>query len=86
MLANTIGVGGDVLVIIAFFLLQINRLKSNDLSYLLLNIFGSFGVLFSLVYHWNLPAFIIEVAWVIISGYGIYNYFKNKNIESSAQN
>lgn len=84
MLANTIGVGGDVLVIIAFFLLQINRVKSSDLSYLLLNILGSFGVLFSLIYHWNLPAFIIEGAWVIISGYGIYNYFKAKD-ESSTQ-
>ncbi|WP_150467570.1 CBU_0592 family membrane protein [Francisella sp. SYW-9] len=83
MLANTIGVGGDVLVIIAFFLLQINRLKSNDLSYLLLNIFGSFGVLFSLIYHWNLPAFIIEGAWVMISGYGIYNYFRDNSTESS---
>ncbi|MED7787847.1 hypothetical protein [Francisella sp. 19X1-34] len=83
MLANTIGISGDLLVIIAFFLLQINRVKSNDLSYLLLNILGSCGVLFSLVYHWNSPAFIIEGAWVAISAYGIYNYFRDKNIKSS---
>ncbi|WP_211276373.1 CBU_0592 family membrane protein [Francisella halioticida] len=83
-MANTIGVGGDILVIIAFFLLQINRVRSSGLSYLLLNILGSLGVLFSLIYHWNLPAFIMEAAWVIISGYGIYNYFRSSNIKTSA--
>ncbi|MED7818955.1 MULTISPECIES: CBU_0592 family membrane protein [unclassified Francisella] len=78
MLANALGVGGDILVIIAFFLLQTRRLKSSDLSYLVLNILGSLGVLFSLIYHWNLPAFVIEGAWIIISGYGVYSYFNDR--------
>ncbi|QIW10946.1 hypothetical protein [Francisella sp. LA112445] len=84
MLANTLGVGGDILVIIAFFLLQTRRLESSDLSYLVLNILGSLGVLFSLMYNWNLPAFIIEGAWVVISGYGVYSYFRDRSIGSSA--
>ena len=78
MLANTLGILGDILVIIAFFLLQTKRINSSGLSYLFLNIVGSLGVLFSLIYHWNLPAFIIESAWVLISGWGIYNFFISK--------
>jgi len=78
MLANTLGIGGDILVIIAFFLLQTNRLKSSDLSYLLLNIFGSLGVLYSLIYYWNLPSFIIETSWVAISCWSLLQYYKSK--------
>ncbi|AEI35436.1 MULTISPECIES: CBU_0592 family membrane protein [Francisella] len=82
MLANTLGVGGDILVIIAFFLLQTNRVKSSDLSYLLLNIIGSLGVLFSLMYYWNLPSFIIETSWVAISCWSLYNYLKKRAVSS----
>ena len=71
-------IAGDILVIIAFLLLQTGRITSNNLSYSLLNLIGSFGVLFSLIYHWNLPAFVIECAWVMISGWAIYNYFSKK--------
>lgn len=80
MLANTLGVGGDILVIIAFFLLQTKRVKSSDLSYLLLNIFGSLGVLFSLMYYWNLPSFIIETSWIAISCWSLYQYFRERDL------
>ncbi|MGQ4002799.1 aldose 1-epimerase family protein [Francisellaceae bacterium CB299] len=78
MLANTIGIIGDIFVIVAFFLLQTRRINSSHLSYSLLNILGSFGVLYSLIYEWNLPAFVIECAWVIISGWGLYCYIESK--------
>lgn len=78
MLANTLGIIGDILVIIAFFLLQTQRIKSNDLSYSLLNFTGSFGVLYSLIYYWNLPSFVIECAWVAISGWGLYCYTRER--------
>ena len=78
MLANIIGVIGDVLVIIAFFLLQTRRINSSNLSYSLLNLLGSFGVLYSLIYAWNLPSFVIECSWVIISGWGLYSYILSK--------
>ena len=84
MLTNTIGIIGDILVIVAFFLLQTRRIDSSHLSYSLLNILGSLAVLYSLMYEWNLPAFVIECAWVIISGWGLYSYIIikiNKNNE-----
>ena len=78
-IADIVGIIGDILVILAFFLIQTGRINSSDLSYPLLNIIGALGILFSLTHHWNLPAFIIEFAWIIISIWGIYSYFKNKS-------
>lgn len=63
---------GVVLVLLAFLLLQAHKLHGNGLIYQLLNVFGSFGVLLSLSFgNHNLPAFVMEAAWVLISVYGI---------------
>ncbi len=78
ILANTLGIIGDILVIAAFFLLQTKRISSHDLIYSVLNFVGSFGVLFSLVYSWNLPSFFIECSWVVISAWGMYQYFRER--------
>lgn len=43
-------------------------------GYLGLNLAGSLLVLVSLVFHWNLPAFLLEAAWALISMYGIWKY------------
>ena len=76
-LPNTIGIIGDIFVLYAFLMLQTGTLTSRDYKYLLFNLIGSAGILFSLMFHWNLSAVIIEVAWIIISFYGIYNYWIN---------
>jgi paired small multidrug resistance pump len=65
---------GVVLVLLAFFLLQERKLQGHGLVYQLMNIFGALGVILSLVFGAspvNWPAFLMEAAWVLISGYGI---------------
>ena len=73
--SNHIGIVGVLLTLLGYFLLNINKLSSRDLSYLLLNLIGSSLVLFSLYFHWNLSSVLIEGAWVLISLLGIYRAF-----------
>lgn len=68
---NVIGLIGVGLVLLAYLLLQMHRLKAADLIYSIMNFFGSGLILISLFYQWNLSAAIVEGAWVIISAYGI---------------
>jgi membrane-bound ClpP family serine protease len=77
---NAIGIIGVILVLLAYFLLQIDRLKQDSVIYSLLNLVGSFLILVSLYFTWNLASGIIEIAWFLISVFGLVKafYFKNK--------
>ncbi|MBN2426290.1 MAG: hypothetical protein JXR46_11465 [Calditrichaceae bacterium] len=67
---------GVLLIIGAYFMLQINRLKSTDLSYSFMNAAGAVLIIISLLFEFNYSAFIVEVFWLIISIYGIYKAVK----------
>jgi hypothetical protein len=62
---------GVLLVLAAFFMLQSGWLSYDRLAYSLMNFVGSILLLFSLVYAWNLPSVLIEIAWMSISAYGM---------------
>jgi len=65
------GLVGVALTLLAFYLLQADRLRGDGLSYQLMNAFGAFAVLLSLLYAFNLSAFVLEGLWLGISIYGI---------------
>ena len=73
---------GVVLIIVAYLLLQLNRIGSNSLSYSLLNVLGAALIIVSLVFNFNLSAFIMETVWVVISLFGIYRYFRPQPLKS----
>jgi len=79
--ANSIGLLGDVLFLVSYYLLQTKYYTYNNLNYLCLNLFGALFLLISLCYHWNLPAFCIEVAWVVISVFGVYRAILSTSAE-----
>lgn len=63
---------GVLLVLAAYFLLQARKLHGDSLVFQLMNAFGSFGVLLSLLFgKLNAPAFVMEAAWLAVSIYGI---------------
>lgn len=62
---------GVLMMVIAYLLLQLERLSSSAVSYLLLNAGGALLVILSLIYHFNLSAFLMEVFWLLISLYGL---------------
>ncbi len=78
MIFTVIGNIGVFLIILAYFLLQAEKVKADSISYLLLNLFGSAGILVSLYKEWNFSAFLIEVFWIIISLYGIFKSLKHR--------
>ena len=69
--SDVIGVVGVLLYLATYFLLQIEKLRFDDYSYLALNALAAVLIGISLVEEFNLPAFMIEVAWASISLLGI---------------
>ncbi|MDQ1640060.1 MAG: hypothetical protein QOF62_3399 [Pyrinomonadaceae bacterium] len=81
-LTDFLGNIGVVLIIIDYLLLQLNRISSNSLSYSLLNAVGAGLIIISLIFNFNLSAFIMEAIWVVISLFGLYRYFRSPATES----
>ena len=69
---DAVGLLGVTLILLAFFLLQARRLHGHALGYQLMNAFGALLVLVSLLYAFNLSAFLMELAWLAVSIYGIF--------------
>lgn len=67
-LAGFIGV---LLIVIAYLLLQLDKLPSTAVSFSLLNAAGSLLIMFSLIFKFNISAFLIEVFWFLISLIGV---------------
>lgn len=76
--SNHIGIVGVILTLMAYFLLNMNRLTSNSLVYVWLNLIGSIFLLYSLLFHWNLSSVVIEIAWISISIIGLYRAIYTK--------
>jgi len=74
-LVGSIGVG---LIIVTYVLLQTDKIKSETLIYSILNAVGASLIIISLLFSFNLSAFIVEFFWVLISIYGIGKYFLKK--------
>lgn len=70
-MVNIVGNFGVLLVLTAFFVLQLEKLKPDGLFYLLLNLCGALCIGVSLIYNFNLPAAVIEICWIAISSYGL---------------
>lgn len=68
---DLVGNIGVLLMVIAYLLLQLEKLSSSALSYLLLNAVGAMLVMISLMFRFNLSAFLMEAFWLLISLYGL---------------
>lgn len=75
-LPDAIGMLGALLIVAAYFLLQTGRLAARSVAFSLVNGLGAAGILFSLVFDFNLAAFVIEFFWLVISGYGFVRALK----------
>jgi hypothetical protein len=71
---DILGTLGVVVIILTYVLLQIGRVRSEQLSYSLLNAVGAMLILISLYYEFNFPSFVVEFFWLLISLFGIGKY------------
>lgn len=80
-----VGFAGTFMILAAFFLLQAGRLQGRGLAYQLLNLLGAGGVLVSLWGKFNAPVFVLELAWMLISVYGIVHSAKSRSAGNTSQ-
>ena len=84
---DLLGMIGVVLILVSYLLLQLERLSATSFSYSATNGLGALLILVSLMYDFNLPAFIIEAFWLLISIYGVVRYFScDRSKPASRQN
>lgn len=72
VLSNFLGLFGVVITLVAYLLLNIRKLSSQSICYSSMNAIGSSLVIYSLLYAFNLSAFIMEFIWLLISLHGMY--------------
>ena len=77
-LPDFLGRIGVATIILAYVLLQTQRLGSEQLSYSVMNGVGAALILVSLWYSPNLPSVVVESLWLVISVYGIVRYIGRK--------
>jgi multidrug transporter EmrE-like cation transporter len=66
-LADVIGLIGVAAYLSAYGLLQLGILRVEDGRYALLNGVGAVAILYSLIFDFNLPSFITQTAWLILT-------------------
>lgn len=81
---NLIGIIGVITMLVAYLLLQVDKLRQDSMTYSVLNLVGAALILVSLYYAWNLAAGVIEIAWLVISLFGVIKayYLKRRNKKS----
>ena len=77
------GFFGVVVIVIAYLLLQLDKLPSSAPAFSLLNAIGAFLVMVSLVFDFNLSAFLMESFWFLISLFGFFRALFSKSVAAS---
>ena len=78
LLANIVGVIGVMMINITYFLLCIQKIHPKNPIYGLANLIGGSLIIVSLLFEWNLSAFLMEFSWVAISLYGLMSSLKSE--------
>jgi predicted membrane protein len=79
LLTDTIGMVGTALVVLAYLLLQLEKVSSRSLAYNLMNLMGAVFLLISLCFTFNLASFVIELFWIGASLIGMWKLYRGRN-------
>lgn len=75
---DVVGGAGVTCIVTAYLLLQMGRVRAASLGYSLTNAVGAALVLWSLVFEFNLSAFLVEAFWLVISVFGMVRALRPK--------
>jgi hypothetical protein len=76
---DIVGTLGVAIIILTYVLLQLERIRSTQLIYSLLNAIGASLILVSLYFDYNFPSVVVESFWLLISLFGIGKYLLRRN-------
>jgi hypothetical protein len=76
IIGDIIGITGVFIIVVAYILMQIDRMDPKGFLFSLLNTIGAIFILVSLLYDWNLASFVMEVIWLTLSFYGTIRGYK----------
>ncbi|MDG2047138.1 MAG: hypothetical protein P8J79_07955 [Halioglobus sp.] len=79
---DAIGLLGTLMVVLAYFLLQLEKINPKSLSYNMINLAGATFLLFSLCFNFNLASLVIEVFWIGASLIGLWKYWRRRPVVS----
>jgi hypothetical protein len=74
---------GVLLIVIAYLLLQLDKLPTSSFSFSLLNAAGSLLIMLSLIFKFNVSAFLMQVFWFLISLIGVSKWLISRKRASS---
>ena len=76
---DTVGMLGTLLVVLAYYLLQLEKVDPRGIAYNTINLAGAVLLLFSLCFNFNLASFVIEIFWIIASMIGLWKYWRRQS-------
>ncbi len=83
-ITDGIGMLGTALIVIAYCLLQVERIDPRGLPYNIINLTGAGCLLFSLCFSFNLASVVIEIFWIAASLVGLYRYWRRGTASNSS--
>lgn len=73
---DLVGNLGVLMILGTYFALQADRIDAKSVAYSALNALGAGSITVSLLFDFNLSAFVVEAAWVAVSVYGLARAFR----------
>lgn len=78
MIFDLIGMTGVFMILAVYGAVQIDKMDVKSVSYSAINAVGAVLILISLMVTFNLASFVIEIAWLAISLFGIFQAIRRK--------
>jgi hypothetical protein len=78
---DILGTLGVAVIILTYAMLQLGRIRSENVLYSILNAVGASLILVSLYFDFNFPSVVVEAFWLLISIFGIGKYLLRQKHE-----
>lgn len=75
---DLVGTVGALIVVGAYFGTQARLINSDDLAFPLINLIAALLISYSLYYTFNFASALIEAFWILISLFGIWQWWRRK--------
>ena len=77
---DLVGNVGVVMILACYLFAQVGRMDIKLPAYSILNGLGAILIIVSLIYSFNLSSFVIELAWLAISLFGLLRWYQQRPV------